>query len=128
LAAIGIKAQLINVEWAQWLTDVYTNKDFDLTIISHVEPFDIGIYANPNYYFGYNDPQFQAIMAKLNNTTKDEDRKALAIEAQKRLAEQAVNGYLFELAQVGVWNVKVEGQWLNAPIEGAVLTGVHWVD
>ncbi|HEV7719225.1 MAG TPA: ABC transporter substrate-binding protein [Arsenicitalea sp.] len=128
LAAIGIKAQLINVEWAQWLTDVYTNKDFDLTIISHVEPFDIGIYANPNYYFGYNDPQFQAIMAKLNNTTKDEDRKALAIEAMKRLAEQAVNGYLFELAQVGVWNVKVEGQWLNAPIEGAVLTGVHWAD
>jgi len=128
LAAIGIKAQLINVEWAQWLTDVYTNHDFDLTVISHVEPFDIGIYANPNYYFGYDDPEFQAIIAKLNATTDEAQRKDLAQQAQKRLADQAVNGFLFELAQVGVWNSKVEGYWLNAPIEGVVLKGIHWVD
>lgn len=128
LAAIGIKAQLINVEWAQWLTDVYTNHDYDLTIISHVEPFDIGIYADPNYYFGYDDPQFQAIIAKLNATTDEAQRKELAQEAQKRLAIQAVNGYLFELAQVGVWNSKVKGYWLNAPIEGVVLKDIHWVD
>ena len=127
-AAIGIKAQLINVEWAQWLTDVYTNHDFDLTVISHVEPFDIGIYADPNYYFGYDDPEFQAIIAKLNATTDDAQRKDLAQQAQRRLAEQAVNGYLFELAQVGVWNSKVQGYWLNAPIEGVVLRDIHWVD
>lgn len=128
LGAIGIKVQLINVEWAQWLTDVYTNHDFDLTVISHVEPFDIGIYANPNYYFGYDDPEFQAIIAKLNATTDEAQRKELAQQAQKRLADQAVNGYLFELAQVGVWNSKVEGYWLNAPIESVVVKDIHWVD
>ncbi|HTN62792.1 MAG TPA: ABC transporter substrate-binding protein, partial [Devosia sp.] len=51
-AKVGIKLELINIEFAQWLEDVYTNHDFDLTIISHVEPFDIGNYANPNYYWG----------------------------------------------------------------------------
>lgn len=45
LREIGIELELINVEWAQWLDDVFTNKDYDLTIVSHVEPFDIGIYA-----------------------------------------------------------------------------------
>ncbi len=127
-AAIGIKLELINVEWAQWLQDVYTNHDFDLTIISHVEPFDIGIYANPDYYFGYANPQFQALIETLNGTTDTVKRQALVTEAQTILANDAVNGYLFELAQTGVWNAKLEGMWPNAPIEGVVLRNVRWVD
>jgi peptide/nickel transport system substrate-binding protein len=127
-AKIGIKLEQINVEWAQWLEDVFTKHDYDLSIVAHVEPFDIGIYANPDYYFGYNDPEFQEIMKKLNATVDDAARKDLAIQAQKRLAEQAVNGFLFEFPQVGVWNAKIEGQWQNAPIEGTPLRDVHWVD
>ena len=127
-AKVGIKLELINVEWAQWLEDVYTNHDFDLTIISHVEPFDIGNYANPDYYFGYNNPKFQALIETLNATTDDAKRKELAIEAQKILADDAVNGYLFELAQTGVWNAKLEGMWQNSPIEGVVLRDIHWVE
>lgn len=127
-AAVGIKLELINVEFAQWLQDVYTNHDFDLTIISHVEPFDIGNYANPDYYFGYDNPEFQALIKTLNETVDDAKRKELAIEAQTILAKDAVNGYLFELAQTGVWNAKLEGMWQNSPIEGLVLRGIHWVE
>jgi peptide/nickel transport system substrate-binding protein len=128
LAKIGIKLTQVNVDWNQWIGDVFTNKDYDLTIVSHVEPFDIGIYADPNYYFGYNDADFQAIMKTLNETTDQAARKELLIAAQKRLAEQAVNGFLFELPQTGVWNAKLEGMWQNAPIEGVVLSGIHWVE
>ena len=56
LADVGIQAKIENVEWAQWLSGVYKDKNFDLTIISHVEPLDIGIYANPDYYFHYDSP------------------------------------------------------------------------
>ncbi|HTM77349.1 MAG TPA: ABC transporter substrate-binding protein, partial [Devosia sp.] len=122
------KLELINIEFAQWLEDVYTNHDFDLTIISHVEPFDIGNYANPNYYWGYDNPKFQALIETLNGTTDEAKRKELAIEAQKILADDAVNGYLFELAQTGVWNAKLTGMWQNSPIEGLVLRDIHWVD
>ncbi|KKC35342.1 ABC transporter substrate-binding protein [Devosia epidermidihirudinis] len=127
-AKIGIKLELINVEWAQWLDDVYTKKDFDLTIISHVEPFDIGNYANPDYYFGYDNPVFQAVIEKLNGTTDDAQRKELAIEAQTILAKDAVNGYLFELPQTGVWNSKLTGMWKNSPIEGLVLRDIRWTE
>lgn len=127
-AEVGIKLELINVEWAQWLEDVYTNKDFDLTIVSHVEPFDIGNYANPDYYFGYDNPEFQALIEKLNGTTDEAARKELAIEAQTILATDAVNGYLFELAQTGVWNAKLEGMWQNSPIEGLVLRDIKWTE
>ena len=127
-AEVGIKLELINVEWAQWLEDVYSNHDFDLTIVSHVEPFDIGNYANPDYYFGYDNPQFQALIETLNGTTDDAKRKELAIEAQTILAKDAVNGYLFELAQVGVWNAKLTGMWKNSPIEGLVLRDIAWTE
>ncbi|MEO5808393.1 ABC transporter substrate-binding protein [Devosia sp.] len=127
-AAVGIKLKLINVEWAQWLDEVYSKHDYDLSIVSHVEPFDIGIYAKPDYYFGYDNPKFNALIETLNATTEDAKRKELAIEAQTILAKDAVNGFLFELAQIGVWNAKLEGMWQNAPIEGVVLRDVHWVD
>ena len=127
-AAVGIKIELINVDWAQWIEDVFSNKDYDLTIISHVEPFDIGNYANPDYYYGYDNPDFQALIETLNGTTDEAERKALAIQAQTILADDAVNGYLFELAQTGVWNAKLTGMWQNSPIEGLVLRDIKWTE
>ena len=44
LAKIGIVAKIENVEWAQWLSQVFAGNgphNFDLTIVSHVEPFDL---------------------------------------------------------------------------------------
>jgi len=127
-AQVGIKLELINAEWAQWLEDVFANKDFDLTIISHVEPFDVGIYANPDYYFGYNNSEVQALNEALNATTDEAERLALAQQIQTIIAEDAVNGYLFELAQTGVWNAKLEGMWQNAPVEGVVLRDIRWIE
>ena len=127
-AAVGIKLEQINVEFAQWLEDVYTNKDYELTIIAHVEPFDIGNYANPDYYFGYDNPEFQALIDTLEGTSDEAERKALAIEAQTILAKDAVNGYLFELPQTGVWNAKLSGMWQNSPIEGLVLRDITWAE
>ena len=127
-AEVGIELELINMEWAQWLEDVFANKDFDLTVISHVEPFDIGIYANPDYYFGYDNADVQALNETLNATTDEAERLALAQEIQSIIARDAVNGYLFELAQTGVWNAKLDGMWQNAPVEGVVLRDIHWVE
>ena len=57
----GSRRKIQNVEWAQWLTGVYKDKNYDLTIISHVEPLDIGIYADPNYYFQYDSQRFREL-------------------------------------------------------------------
>ncbi|MFD2648571.1 ABC transporter substrate-binding protein [Devosia albogilva] len=127
-AEVGIQLELINVEFAQWLEDVYSNKDYDLTIISHVEPFDVGNYANPDYYFGYDNPEFQALIDELNGTTDDAQRRELAVEVQEMLARDAVNGWLFQLPQTGVWNSKLAGMWPNSPIEGLVLRDIHWTE
>jgi peptide/nickel transport system substrate-binding protein len=127
-AEAGIRLELVNMEFAQWLEDVFANKDFDLTIISHVEPFDIGIYANPDYYFGYDNPDVQALNETLNASMDPEERRTLVGEIQTIIAEDAVNGYLFELAQTGVWNARLDGMWANAPIEGVVLRDIRWTE
>ncbi len=128
LAAVGIKAEITNVEWAQWLETVFKGKNFGLTIVSHTEPMDIGIYANPEYYFQYDNPAFQELMTKLNTTTDPEMRKTMLGDAQKMISGDYVNGYLFQLAALSVAKAGVQGLWANAPTQANDLTAVSWAD
>jgi peptide/nickel transport system substrate-binding protein len=126
LAAVGIKAEIINVEWAQWLESVFRGKNFGLTIVSHTEPMDIGIYARPDYYFQYDNPDFQGLMKRLNETTDPAKRTMLLQNAQRMISEDYVNGYLFQLAALTVAKVGVQGLWANAPTQATDLTAVYW--
>ena len=128
LRAVGIKIDISNLEWAQWLEQVFRNKDFDLTIVSHVEPADIGIYARPDYYFQYGRPEFVAIMDEISVTADPAKRTQLLHAAQRMIAEDYVNGYLFQLAKAGVANAKIRGLWENSPAPAIDLTGVSWAD
>ncbi|MBV1902772.1 MAG: ABC transporter substrate-binding protein [Marinosulfonomonas sp.] len=128
LRAVGIKTEISNLEWAQWLEQVFRGKDFGLTIVSHTEPMDIGIYARPEYYFQYDNPDFQALMKTLNATTDAGDRTKLLQQAQTIISEDYVNGYLFELAFPTVANAKIVGLWENAPTQATDLTAVYWKD
>jgi peptide/nickel transport system substrate-binding protein len=105
---------------------VFRGHDFDLTIVSHTEPMDIGIYANPDYYFQYDNPDFQALMTTLTSTTDPEARSALLAEAQSMIAEDYVNAFLFELAVPTIARAGIEGLWLNQPTAAIDLTAVTW--
>ncbi|MCL4122567.1 UNVERIFIED_CONTAM: hypothetical protein GTU68_043320 [Idotea baltica] len=126
LREVGITAEISNLEWAQWIEEVFTGKDFGLSIVSHTEPMDIGIYANPEYYFQYDNPDFQALMETLNATTDLEKRSELLAQAQTIISEDYVNGYLFQLAVPTVAQAGLNGLWLNQPTAAVDLTGVSW--
>lgn len=111
-----------------WVPEVFKAKDYDLTIVSHTEPMDIGIYGRKDYYFNYTSDAFNATMAKLNETTGEADRYALMAQAQKTISDDAVNGFMFQLAKAGVWNAKIDGLWENSPVQANDLTGVSWRD
>ncbi len=128
LRAVGIETEISNLEWAQWLEEVFRGKDFGLTIVSHTEPMDIGIYARPEYYFQYDNPDFQALMGELNSTTDPGDRTALMQKAQQIIADDYVNGYLFQLAALSVADARVVGLWTNAPTAANDLTAVYWAE
>ena len=126
LRAVGIETEISNLEWAQWLEQAFRGKDYGLTIVSHTEPFDIGIYARPDYYFQYDNPTFQKLMDDLNATTDPAQRSAMLKQAQEIIAKDYVNGYLFELAFPTVANAKIRGLWKDAPTQAADMTAVYW--
>lgn len=128
LKDVGIEAEIINVEWAQWLEGPFRGSDFDLTIVSHTEPMDIGIYARPDYYFNYQNPVFNELMTELNATTDTDMRTEMLQKAQTIISEDYVNGFLFQLALTNVVNAKIEGMWENAPTQAVDMTGVYWTE
>jgi peptide/nickel transport system substrate-binding protein len=128
LRAVGIEAEISNLEWAQWLEQVFRGKDYGLTIVSHTEPMDIGIYARPEYYFQYDNKAFQQLMTDLNLATDPAKRSEILKAAQTIIAKDYVNGYLFQLARTSVLNAKIKGMWENSPTQATDLTGVYWED
>lgn len=128
LAKVGVTLELIPLEWAQWLSEVFKGKDYQLTIVSHTEPNDIGIYARDDYYFNYHSDAFNKVMADLDVTTDAAKRTELLQQAQKILADDAVNVFLFQLPLITVADAKLKGYWLNAPIAATLLRDMSWAE
>jgi peptide/nickel transport system substrate-binding protein len=116
LAEVGVQAKIEDVEWAQWLSGVYKGKNFDLTIISHVEPLDIGVYANPDYYFQYDSQAFRDIFARIQAAASLDALEAALGEAQRQIVKDCVNVFLFQYPAVTVADAHLQGLWKNAPI------------
>jgi peptide/nickel transport system substrate-binding protein len=45
---------------------------------------------------------------------------------QRMIADDYVNGYLFQLAKTGVADARIRGLWENSPTQANDLTGVSW--
>ena len=117
LEAVGVKVQIRNIEWAQWLDQVFKNKEYDLTIVSHTEPLDFDIYARDDYYFQYNNTDYKSLVAQLQSESGEEKRNLLLQEAQQILAEDAVNVFIASSPKTAVWVKAVSDVWTNAPLQ-----------
>jgi peptide/nickel transport system substrate-binding protein len=126
LAKVGIVAKIENVEWAQWLSGPFKG-NFDLTIINHVEPLDYATaYADPKYYYGYDSAKFRGLVATLAGTRDPKEKARLWRDIQRQLAEDAVNVYLWNPAQVAIFKKGLRGLWSSSPIFANDLAAVSW--
>ena len=117
LAKVGITARLENIEWAQWLSNVYGgSQDYDMTIISHVEPFDLDNLAKPDYYWHYDSPQFQELYTRITRTADEIERNRLLGEAQQLAATDAVSAYLYQPQWITVARSGIQGLWQDMPV------------
>ncbi len=126
LAKVGIVAKQEPVEWAQWLSGVYTQKAYDLTIVSHVEPLDFGNFARPGYYWNYDSPKFNALWAQIQTTADTKERYALLAQAQRLVAEDAVAAYLYQPTWITVAKAGVRGLWKDMPIFVNDFAAMSW--
>ena len=126
LAKVGIVAKQESVEWAQWLSGVYGQKAYELTIISHVEPLDFGNFARPGYYWNYDSPTFNALWARINATADAAQRLQLLAEAQRLVADDAVAAYLYQPTWITVAHARLKGVWKDMPIFANDLAALSW--
>jgi len=125
LAKVGVIAKIENVEWAQWLSGPFKG-NFDLTLISHVEPLDFDRYADPKYYWGYDSKAYNALLAQYNGSADAKTRLKLIGDIQRQLATDSVNVYLYQLPQFAVGKKQLKGLWSSSPIFANDLAALSW--
>jgi peptide/nickel transport system substrate-binding protein len=126
LAQVGIRVRIENLEWAQWLDQVFTRHDFDMSIVGHAEPMDYDIYARDDYYFGYSSADFKALIAALDDSIDPAQRRELLQKIQRKLAEDAVNGFLFQYPRLDIWNTHLQGLGFDNVLGVVDLSRAHY--
>ena len=130
-AKVGIRAKIEQIEWGQWLSQVFClapcqNPDYEMSIIGHAEAWDIGNFANPKYYFRWDNPDFQKLYAESQVTVDDKMRRELYVKMQQMLADEAPAVWLYMHPRLVVTKKGVTGLWKDLPLPVLDLSEVAW--
>ncbi|MGO0577379.1 ABC transporter substrate-binding protein [Ornithinimicrobium panacihumi] len=99
---------------AAWLETVFTNKDFDMSIVAHVEPRDMAnVFGNPDYYTTYGTEEVQKLFQEADTGTAEEQVAKLK-EAAALISEDAAADFLFLLPNLMVSDPDITGLPTNA--------------
>ncbi|WP_244178066.1 ABC transporter substrate-binding protein [Gluconobacter albidus] len=126
LEQIGVNVTLQPVEWPAWLSQIYGQGAFDMTVIAHTEPHDIAIYDRKQVYFHYHSAVFHDLLQRYEATADPALRHELSAQMQTQLAQDEPNVFLFSIPRETVLNRHLNGLWTNQPIAGCPLGGVFW--
>ena len=126
LSKVGINLTIEIVEWGQWIDRIFKKKEYQLTMIGHVEAWDIGIYAKPDYYFNYDSQVFRDAYAKALSSPDEAGKAKWFKRCQEIIADDAVNGFLFSAPSLPVMKAAVMGWWKNYPTVALDCTAVWW--
>src|SRR5881397_318618 len=128
LSKIGVKIKIEQIEWGQWLSRVWKDADYDLTIIGHAEAWDIANYAKPTYYYRYDSAEFQKLFKDSEVTVDDKARRELYVKMQKKLVEDAPVVWLYIHPRLAVTRKGVQGIWKDLPVPAFDLSEVAWAN
>lgn len=113
LAKIGVKVNINVITANEWYSKVYKAHDFQATLQEHVNHRDIVFYGNPDFYWGYNNPQVvDLVMHAETSLTTDEQTEKLK-EANKIIAEDAASNWIYLYPQIVVSSKSVTGYPVN---------------
>lgn len=109
LDEVGITLEVESVDFTTWLTDVYTNQDYDLSFVLHTEARDFENWANPDYYFTYDNPEVQELYARSLAATDETEAADLLQEAARIVAEDHAADWLYNGASVIAVGTNITG-------------------
>ncbi|MGE0239128.1 MAG: ABC transporter substrate-binding protein, partial [Parvibaculaceae bacterium] len=125
---VGVRLKIEKLQWPQWLEQVFKNYSYDISIVDHVLPMDFDVYANPGFFFGYDNPQFKQIWQEIKGAASEEQQYEAFRKMQTFLADQVPALFLYQARNVSVAKKGLRGLWKDMPAYQTVMTDVYWAE
>lgn len=115
LKQVGINATISQVEWSSWLSDVYTDGNFQATVIGFdgtlapndwLKKYTTGSGKN---FMHYSSPEYDQVFEEAYTAVDAAEKAALYKEAQMILAQDAAAVYIQDPANFVAVNKKFAG-------------------
>lgn len=95
LKDVGITLNVHAVEFQTWLSKVYKNHDYELSVVNHAEAHDVNNYARADYYFGYDNKQVQQWYRDALTADTEQARNDLLKKMTRQISQDAPCDWLF---------------------------------
>lgn len=116
LKKIGVTADIKLVEWNTWLSEVYSGRQYEATLIgvdaatltatAMLDRFRTDADSN---FTNYSNRDYDALYSKLYTATSEDERVAIYKDLQKNLADNAANIYIQDMAEFVALSDKYDG-------------------
>ena len=134
LKEIGVQAEILPVEWGTWVSDVYTGREFQSTVIG-VDASDMTARAllerfvstAGNNFINYHSEKYDQLFEKAQASYDDSEQTAYYKQMEADLTENAANVYIQDMADLVAVRNGLEGLRFY-PIYVLDVSGLEWAD
>ena len=134
LKDVGITADLKLVEWDSWLSDTYTNHNYEATVIGiDLNPEEarnlLQRYTSDGHgnFMEFSSEKYDEVFAKAVASTDDAEQTALYKECLQILSEEAASAYIQDLPSFVALNKKISG-YKFYPIYAQDFASLYYID
>ncbi|MGI6403243.1 MAG: ABC transporter substrate-binding protein [Oscillospiraceae bacterium] len=131
LAQVGVTMEIEAIEWERWLTEVYSQHDYEATIVGlagKTDPSSVMIRPTSGYrhnFFRYHNPEYDRLVAEAAGERDQNRRAQLYREAQKIATQDALMVPLMDPGIHLLMDKHLEG-YLTYPIGYMDLRSLYW--
>ncbi|WP_062015481.1 ABC transporter substrate-binding protein [Aureimonas sp. AU4] len=127
-AKVGVRVKINVITANEWYTKIYQSHDFQATLQEHVNHRDIVFYGNPDFYWGYNNPDVVKLIADAEQAPSEAEQTDALRRANRTIAEDAASNWLYLYPQIVVANANVSGYPVNGLNSQFVASGIRKAD
>ncbi|MBO5556654.1 MAG: ABC transporter substrate-binding protein [Oscillospiraceae bacterium] len=134
LKAIGVNATILPIEWASWLSDVYSGRDYQSTVVgvdassmtarAMLSRFESTAHNN---FVNYNNAEYDALYAQALSCYDDAEQTGIYRQMERNLTENAANVYIQDMADLVAVRQGLEGLTFY-PLYVLDVSTLHWVN
>ena len=132
LKEVGVRAEILPVEWETWLNNTYIGRNFESTVIG-VDASNMTARAllerftstAGNNFINYNNEAYDNLFRQAQACTDDDEQTEVYRAMERNLTENAANVYIQDMADLLAVRRGLTGVRLY-PIYVLDLYGLHW--